>query len=96
MGGIRITIGGLDVRPRPDGTVASALPDARSLLAAGAVRTRPQDDSSHAPVTLAVEPAPRLRCPIPAGPWRIVSVFALLGLVFSLIALLRECQRRTE
>jgi hypothetical protein len=96
MGGMRITIGGLDVRPHPDGAAASALPDAENPGTAGAVRAHPRGDSSHAPVTLAVAPAPQMRCPIPAGPWRIISTFAVLGLIFSLIAVLRECQRRTE
>lgn len=95
MDGARITIGGLDVSPSLDDTAASALPGAGDLFTAGSERARPQYVRGHAPVTLAVTPARRQRCPIPAGPWRVIGAIAVLGLLFSLIAVLRGCPRRT-
>jgi hypothetical protein len=45
-------------------------------------------------VILTVERAPRPRCPLPPGPWRIISALVLLTLLLSLIAALsgrRQC-----
>jgi hypothetical protein len=94
MSTARITIGGLDVSPHPGDSAAGALPGAESQITAGVARARSQDDSGHAPVILTMEPTRRLRCPIPAGPWRIISALAVLGLILSSVAVLRERQRR--
>ena len=91
MSSARITIGGLDVSPYSGEPVAGALPAAESQGTAGVDRTY---DGDHVPVILTVESAPRPRCPLPPGPWRIISALAVLGLLLSLVAALSEHRRR--
>jgi hypothetical protein len=91
MSSARITIGGMDVSPHPGEPGAGALPATPSQSIAGINRTY---DGKHAPVILTLESAPRPRCPLPPGPWRIISALAVLGLIFSLVAILsrrRQC-----
>ena len=91
MSSARITIGGMDVSPHPGEPGAGALPAAPSQSIAGSDRTY---NGKHAPVILTLERSPRLRCPLPPGRWRIISALAVLGLIFSLVALLsrrRQC-----
>ena len=90
MSSARITIGGLDVSPYPGEPAAGALPVAESQSTAGADRTR---DGGHASVILTVEPTPRPRCPLPPGPWRIISALAVLALILSLVVILGGCRR---
>jgi hypothetical protein len=91
MSSARITIGGLDVSPYPGEPVGGALPATERQGIAGAQRTH---DGKHAPVTLTLERSPRPRCPLPPGPWRIISALAVLGLILSLVAVLSEHRRR--
>jgi hypothetical protein len=93
MSSARITIGGLDVRPRRAELVAGAPPTAEGHGAASVERPY---DGRHVPVVLTVEGAPRPRCPLPPGPWRIISTLAVLGLFLSLVAVLSEYRRRAE
>ena len=85
MSSARITIGGQDVSPYPDELVAGALPAVESQRTAGVDRSR---ESEHALVIPTLECAQRPRCPLPPGPWRIISALAVLGLIFSLVAIL--------
>jgi hypothetical protein len=91
MSSARITIGGLDVSPYSGELVAGAQPAAESH---GAARLERTYDGDHVPVILTVEGAPRPRCPLPPGPWRIISSLAVLGLLLSLVAVLSEYRRR--
>jgi hypothetical protein len=91
MSSARITIGGQDVSPYPDELVAGALPAAESQRTAGVDRSR---ESEHAPVILTLEYAQRPRCPLPPGPWRIISALAVLGLILFLVAVVSERRRR--
>ena len=90
MSSARITIGGLDVRPHPSEPIAGKLPAAESQGAAGVERPH---DGKHVPVILTVERAPRPRCPLPPGPWRIISALVLLALPLSLIVALSGRRR---
>ena len=83
MSSARITIGGVDVNPHPGEPVVGALLAAESKSAAEADQTR---EGQRAPVTLTVEHISRPHCPLPPGPWRIVSALAVLGLMLSLVA----------
>ena len=83
MSSARITIGGLDVSPYPGEPVVGALLVAESTSAAEVDQTR---DGQHDPATLTLEHTPRPHCPLPPGPWRIVSVLAVLGLILFLVA----------
>jgi hypothetical protein len=91
MSSARITIGGLDVSGYSGELVAGAQPAAESQGAASVERTH---DGNHAPVILTVASAQRSRCPLPPGPWRIISALAVLGLLLSLVAILSEYRRR--
>jgi hypothetical protein len=91
MSSARITIGGLDVSPYSGELVAGAQPATGGRGAAGVEQTH---DSNHVPVILTVDSAPRPRCPLPPGPWRIISTLAVLGLLLSLVAVLSERRRR--
>jgi hypothetical protein len=93
MSSARITIGGFDVTPRPGEPGVGALPTAESQRTAGADQMY---DGNHAPLILTVERAPRPRCPLPPGPWRIISAAAVLGLIFFLVAILSERRRRVR
>jgi hypothetical protein len=93
MSSVRITIGGQDVSPYPDELVAGALPAAESQLTAGVDRSR---EGEHAPVLLTLECAQRPRCPLPPGPWRIISALAVVGLILSLVAVVNERRRRAR
>ena len=91
MSSARITIGGLDVSRYSGELVVGAQPAAEGQGSASVERTY---DGNHAPVILTVECAPRPRCPLPPGPWRIISTLAVLGLLLSLVAVLSEYRRR--
>jgi len=91
MSSARITIGGLDVSPYPGEPVGGALPAAERQGVAGVQRTH---DGKHAPVTLTLERASQPRCPLPPGPWRIITALAVLGLILSLVAILSQHRRR--
>ena len=93
MTSARITIGGLDVSPYSDEPVPEAQPAVEGQGAAGVGRTY---DDNHGPVILTVESAPRPRCPLPPGPWRIITTLAVLGLLLSLVAVLSEYRRRVR
>jgi hypothetical protein len=93
MSSARITIGGLDVSPYPGELVAGALLAAESQSTAGVDRTR---DGKHAPVILTLERTERPGCPLPSGPWRIISALVALGLLLSLVAVLSEYRRRAR
>jgi hypothetical protein len=90
MSSARITIGGLDVSPYSGELVAGKQPAAESHSAASVERTH---DGNHAPVILTVECPPRPRCPLPPGPWRIISALVLLVLLLSLVAALSGRRR---
>ena len=90
MSSARITIGGLDVSPYSGELVAGAQPAAEGQGAASVERTY---DGGHIPVILSVESAPRPRCPLPPGPWRIISALVLLALLLSLVAALSGRRR---
>jgi hypothetical protein len=96
MSTVRLTIGGVDVSPYPGEIVAGVLPGVESQSAAGLDRARARNDSGHAPVTLAMAPTRQFRCPLPPGPWRVISTLALTGFIFILIAMLSKCRRRAE
>ena len=89
MSSARITIGGLDVSRYSGELVAGALPATENQGIAGVGRMR---DGGHAPVILTVERTPRPRCPLPPGPWRIISAVVLLAALLSLVVAL--CGRR--
>jgi hypothetical protein len=91
MSSARITIGGLDVSPYSGEPVVGAQPAAESHGTASVERTY---DGDHVPVILTVERGPQPRCPLPPGPWRIISTLAVLGLLLSLVAALSEYRRR--
>jgi hypothetical protein len=91
MSSARITIGGLDVSPYSGELVAGAQPAAEGF---GAVSVERTYDGDHVPVILTVESAQRPRCPLPPGPWRIISALAVLGLLLSLVAVLSQYRRR--
>jgi hypothetical protein len=90
MSSARITIGGLDVNPRPGEPVAGALLAVESQRIAGVGQTR---DGQHAPVTLTVEHSPQPRSRLLYGSWRVISPLAVLGLILSLVALLSARRR---
>lgn len=91
MSSARITIGGMDVSTHLGERDAGVLPAVASQSTASSDQTY---DGKHAPVILTLERSPRPRCPLPPGRWRIISALAVLGLIFSLVALLsrrRQC-----
>ena len=90
MSSVRITIGGVDVNSHVGEAVAGALPTPENQGIPGVDRMR---DGGHAPVILTVECPPRPRCPLPPGPWRIVSALVLAALLLSLVAALSGRRR---
>ena len=88
MSSARITIGGLDVSPHP-GEPGGGAAESQNIV--GVQRTH---DGKHAPVTLTLERASQPRCPLPPGPWRIITALAVLGLILSLVAILSQHRRR--
>ena len=91
MSQVRITIGGMDVDSHPDEAAGGALPATENQDSAGVSRMR---DGGHAPVILTMEYPPRPRCPLPPGPWRIISAVVLLAALLSLVVALcghRRC-----
>jgi hypothetical protein len=91
MSSVRITIGGVDVNSHLGEAVGGALPATENQGTPGVDRMR---DGGHAPVILTVECPPRPRCPLPPGPWRIISALAVVGLILSLVAVVSERRRR--
>jgi hypothetical protein len=89
MSPVRITIGGMDVNSHPGEAVGGALSAPENQGIAGVDRIR---DGEHASVILTAECTPRLRCPLPPGPWRIISALVLLVALLSLVSAL--CRRR--
>ena len=90
MSPMRITIGGMDVNSYPDEAVGGALSATENQGIAGVGRMR---DGGHAPVILTVDGTPRPRCPLPPGPWRIVSALVLAALLLSLVVALSGRRR---
>jgi hypothetical protein len=88
MSAARITIGGVDVSPRPNGVIVSTQRAVEGQNADGFDHAFSQSDARQASVLLTLERPAWSTCPLPPGPWRIVGAVALGGLILSLIVCL--------
>jgi len=85
MSAARITIGGVDVSPRPNGVIGGTPRAVEGQSVPRMDRRFSRSAAGGASVLLTLERTPWSTCPLPPGPWRIVGALALGGLLLSLI-----------